>query len=73
MTNDDINPITLEVLRHRLMMINDEQARVAFAAVRLARGVRGKGFQQRLADPDGDSLFIGIFMTRLSSFASTPR
>ena len=66
MTNDDINPITLEVLRHRLMMINDEQARVASLLSGSPVVYEAKDFNSALLTPDGDSLFIGIFMTRLS-------
>ena len=66
MNNSAIDPITLEVLRHRLMMINDEQARVASLLSGSPVVYEAKDFNSALLTPEGDSLFIGIFMTRLS-------
>jgi N-methylhydantoinase B len=66
MTKNAIDPITLEVLRHRLMMINDEQARVASQLSGSPVVYEAKDFNSALLTPDGDSLFVGIFMTRLS-------
>ena len=61
-----LDPITLEVLRHRLMMINDEQARVASQLSGSPVVYEAKDFNSAMLTPEGDSLFIGIFMTRLS-------
>ncbi len=61
-----VDPITLEVLRHRLMTINDEQARVASLLSGSPVVYEAKDFNSALLTPEGDSLFIGIFMTRLS-------
>jgi N-methylhydantoinase B/oxoprolinase/acetone carboxylase alpha subunit len=62
----NVDPITLEVLRHRLMMINDEQGRVASRLSGSPVVYEAKDFNSALLTPDGDSLFIGIYMTRLS-------
>lgn len=61
-----IDPITLEVLRHRLMMINDEQGRVASQLSGSPVVYEAKDFNSALLTPEGDSLFIGVYMTRLS-------
>ncbi len=59
-------PITLEVLRHRLWMINDEQGRVAAQLSGSPVVYEAKDFNSSLLTPEGDSLFVGIYMTRLS-------
>lgn len=61
-----IDAITLEVLRHRLMMINDEQGRVASRLSGSPVVYEAKDFNSALLTPNGDSLFIGVYMTRLS-------
>lgn len=61
-----VNSITLEVLRHRLMMINDEQGRVASKLSGSPVVYEAKDFNSALLTPEGDSLFIGVYMTRLS-------
>lgn len=61
-----LDPITLEVLRHRLMMINDEQGRVASMLSGSPVVYDAKDFNSALLTAGGDSLFIGIYMTRLS-------
>ena len=61
-----IDPITLEVLRHRLMMINDEQGRVASRLSGSPVVYEAKDFNSALLTPAGESLFIGVYMTRLS-------
>jgi N-methylhydantoinase B len=66
MSNALIDPITLEVLRHRLWMINDEQGRVASQLSGSPVVYEAKDFNSSLLTPDGDSLFVGIYMTRLS-------
>src|ERR1700722_3561298 len=66
MNHNAIDPITLEVLRHRLMTINDEQARVASQLSGSPVVYEAKDFNSALLTPNGDSLFVGVFMTRLS-------
>jgi N-methylhydantoinase B len=66
MIESDVDPITLEVLRHRLMMINDEQGRVAAQLSGSPVVYEAKDFNSALLTAGGDSLFIGVYMTRLS-------
>ena len=61
-----IDPITFEVLRHRLWMINDEQGRVAAQVSGSPAVYEAKDFNTSLLTPDGDSLYVGIYTTRLS-------
>ena len=61
-----IDPITLEVLRHRLAMINDEQGRVASQLSGSPVVYEAKDFNSALLTPEGEGLFVGIYMTRLS-------
>jgi N-methylhydantoinase B len=61
-----LDPITLEVLRHRLMMINDEQGRVASQLSGSPVVYEAKDFNSALLTASGESLFIGVYMTRLS-------
>ena len=60
MSTTDIDPITLEVLRHRLWMINDEQGRVAAQVSGSPVVYEAKDFNTSLLTPEGDSLFVGI-------------
>ncbi len=62
----ELDAITLEVLRHRLMMINDEQGRTASRLSGSPVVYEAKDFNSALLTPAGDSLFIGVYMTRLS-------
>ncbi len=66
MTVTELDPITLEVLRHRLWMINDEQGRVTSQVSGSPVVYEAKDFNTSLLTPDGDSLFVGIYTTRLS-------
>ncbi|HEY1361802.1 MAG TPA: hydantoinase B/oxoprolinase family protein [Xanthobacteraceae bacterium] len=66
MSNVSVDPVTLEVLRHRLWMINDEQGRVASQLSGSPIVYEAKDFNSSLLTAEGDSLFIGIYMTRLS-------
>ena len=61
-----IDPVTLEVLRHRLWIINDEQGRIASQLSGSPVVYEAKDFNSSLLTPDGESLFVGIYMTRLS-------
>ncbi|OGA85829.1 MAG: hypothetical protein A3G27_14345 [Betaproteobacteria bacterium RIFCSPLOWO2_12_FULL_66_14] len=61
-----IDPITLEVLRNRLAMINDEQGRIASQLSGSPVVYEAKDFNSALLTPEGDGLFVGIYVTRLS-------
>ena len=61
-----LDPITLEVLRHRLWMINDEQGKVATQTSGSPVVYEAKDFNSSLLTPEGDSLFVGVYTTRLS-------
>src|SRR3972149_948343 len=61
-----IDPITLEVLRNRLAMINDEQGRIASQLSGSPVVYEAKDFNSALLTPEGEGLFVGIYMTRLS-------
>jgi N-methylhydantoinase B len=61
-----VDPITLEVLRHRLWMINDEQGQVATQLSASPVVYEAKDFNTVFQNASGDSLFIGIYTTRLS-------
>jgi len=61
-----MDPVTLEVLRHRLWMINDEQGKVAIQTSGSPVVYEAKDFNCSLLTPQGDSLFVGVYTTRLS-------
>lgn len=61
-----IDPIDFEVLRHRLWMINDEQGRVAAQVSGSPAVYEAKDFNTSLLTPEGESLYVGIYTTRLS-------
>ena len=61
-----IDPVTFEVLRHRLWIINDEQGRIASQLSGSPVVYEAKDFNSSLLTPEGESLFVGIYMTRLS-------
>jgi N-methylhydantoinase B len=66
MTPTTLDPITFEVLRHRLWMINDEQGRVAAQVSGSPAVYEAKDFNTSLLTPEGESLYVGIYTTRLS-------
>lgn len=66
MADTNVDPITLEVLRHRLWMINDEQGRIAAQLSGSPVVYEAKDFNTSLLMPDGAGLFVGIYTTRLS-------
>ena len=66
MIKSQLDPITLEVLRHRLWMINDEQGRVASQISGSPVVYESKDFNASLLTPDGRSLFVGVYTTRIS-------
>ena len=61
-----VDPITLEVLRHRLWMINDEQGRLAMQISGSPVVYESKDFNSALLTPEGDSIFVGVYMTRIA-------
>ena len=61
-----LDPVTFEVLRHRLWMINDEQGRVAAQVSGSPAVYEAKDFNTSLLTPTGESLYVGIYTTRLS-------
>ncbi len=61
-----MDPITFEILRHRLWMINDEQGKIAVRISGSPLVYEVKDFSASLLTPQGDSLFIGPHVTRLS-------
>ncbi|MFQ5826454.1 MAG: hydantoinase B/oxoprolinase family protein, partial [Dehalococcoidia bacterium] len=61
-----VDPITLEVLRHRLWVINDEQGKVATQISGSPVVYESYDFNSSLMTPQGDSLFVGVYTTRLS-------
>jgi len=64
--NTTLDPITLEVLRHRLWMINDEQGRVAASISGSPVVYEAKDFNASLLTPDGDAFFVGVYTTRIA-------
>ena len=65
-TPTKLDPVTFEVLRHRLWMINDEQGRVAAQVSGSPAVYEAKDFNTSLLTPEGDSLYVGVYTTRLS-------
>ncbi len=61
-----VDPVTFEVLRHRLWMINDEQGRIATQISGSPVVYEAYDFNSSLLTPEGDSIFVGIYTTRLS-------
>lgn len=61
-----LDPITFEILRHRLWTINDEQGKIAARISGSPIVYDVKDFSASLLTPTGDSLFIGPHVTRLS-------
>lgn len=59
-----LNPITFEVLRHRLWEINDEQGLIA-AQISGSPAVYEAGdFNTCILTPEGDGLFVGVYVIR---------
>lgn len=61
-----VDPITLEVLRHRLWMINDEQGKVAIQISGSPTVYESKDLNSSIMTPEGDSLFVGVYTTRVA-------
>lgn len=59
-----LDPITFEVLRHRLWEINDEQGLIA-ARISGSPAVYEAGdFNTSILTPEGDGLFVGVYVIR---------
>ncbi|MBI3092000.1 MAG: hydantoinase B/oxoprolinase family protein [Candidatus Tectomicrobia bacterium] len=65
-TQPGIDPITYEVLRHRLWAINDEQGLLAAQMSGSPVVYEAYDFNSALLTQRGDSLFVGVYTTRLS-------
>jgi N-methylhydantoinase B/oxoprolinase/acetone carboxylase alpha subunit len=63
----ELDPVTYEVLRHRLWMINDEQAQVASLVSGSPVVYETKDLSSALMTPGGDGLFVSAHLTRLAS------
>ena len=61
-----VDPITLEVLRHRLWTINDEQGKVAIQISGSPTVYEGKDLNAAILTPEGNSLFVGVYTTRVA-------
>ncbi|MBI3091999.1 MAG: hydantoinase B/oxoprolinase family protein [Candidatus Tectomicrobia bacterium] len=63
---ETLDPITYEVLRHRLWAINDEQGLLAAQMSGSPVVYEAYDFNSALMSYRGDTLFIGVYVTRLS-------
>ncbi|MDB5452997.1 MAG: hypothetical protein JWO33_1575 [Caulobacteraceae bacterium] len=61
-----VDLVTYEVLRHRLWMINDEQANVAMQVSGSPVVYETKDLSSALMNPDGDGLFVSAHASRLA-------
>jgi N-methylhydantoinase B/oxoprolinase/acetone carboxylase alpha subunit len=61
-----IDPITFEVLRHRLWMINDEQGKLALQLAGSYIVYEAKDLNSSILTAVGDSLFVGAYTTRVA-------
>ncbi|MDP2719617.1 MAG: hydantoinase B/oxoprolinase family protein [Dehalococcoidia bacterium] len=61
-----VDPITLEILRHRLWMINDEMGKVAIQVSASPIVYESFDLNTSLLTAKGDSLFVGVYTSRLS-------
>ena len=61
-----IDPVTLEILRHRLEIINEEQGLVAIHTSGSPIVYEAYDLNSSLLTPEGDALFVGAYVTRLS-------
>ncbi len=61
-----LDPVTLEILRHRLWMINDEMGKVAIQVSASPIVYEGFDLNTSLLTAKGESLFVGVYTSRLS-------
>src|ERR671917_1885695 len=59
------DPITFEVLRHRLWQINDEQGRTIINVSGSPVAYEANDMNTVIADPSGATVFVGPYMTIL--------
>src|ERR1700729_1982365 len=57
-----LDPISFEVIRHRLWAINDDQARMAARLSGAPIIVEGYDFNPALTPADGRSLYTGVYI-----------
>lgn len=62
-----VDPITFEVLRHRLWAINDEQALMTARISGSPVVYEAKDFNAAILTADGDGLFVGVYVTALAA------
>lgn len=60
----ELDPVTFEVLRHRLWAINDEQAMIVTRMSGSPVVYEAYDFNSALLTPEGDCLFVGIYVAR---------
>jgi N-methylhydantoinase B len=59
-----LDPITFEVLRHRLWEINDEQGLIAAQISGSAAVYEAGDYNTSILTPEGDGLFVGVYVIR---------
>ena len=61
-TTGTLDATTYEILRHRLLTINDEQSNTVIRTSGSPIVYEAKDFNTAIMNPDGDGLFIGTYM-----------
>jgi N-methylhydantoinase B len=64
---EGLDPITFEVIRHRLWAINDDQARMAARLSGSPIVYEGYDFNAALTTPDGRGLYTGVYIMQHGS------
>ncbi len=59
-----LDPVTFEVLRHRLWEINDEQGLIAAQISGSAAVYEAGDYNTCILTPEGDGLFVGVYVIR---------
>jgi N-methylhydantoinase B/oxoprolinase/acetone carboxylase alpha subunit len=66
-TAPNVDPVTFEVLRHRLWTINDEQGLLAARISGSPAIYEAYDFNAAIMDAEGDTIFVGVYVTMLGS------
>ena len=66
-TTGTLDATTYEILRHRLLTINDEQSNTVIRTSGSPIVYEAKDFNTAIMNPDGDGLFIGTYMPILGA------
>ena len=66
-TKGALDATTYEILRHRLLTINDEQSNTVIRTSGSPIVYEAKDFNTAIMNPDGDGLFIGTYMPILGA------